>query len=60
MEPYKFVKLNINDARLIIPILNEDFRGSVRKIYSKEIFKKDGIIFDCVEDLIIYSKKKCN
>ena len=57
MEQFKFIKLNINNARLIIPTLNEDFRGSVSKVYSREILRKEGIVFDCVEDLIIYSKK---
>lgn len=56
-KQYKFVDLKLSNATLITSFCAEDFRGEVKKLYSKEVFKKSRIAFEPVEDMLITSKK---
>ena len=56
-KQYEFIDLGIYNATLITPFCTEDVRGDVRKVYSREVFEKNGILFQQVEDLLITSKK---
>lgn len=56
-QQYEFEKLDLSNATLITPFCAEDFRGEIRKLYSKEMFEKHGIFFEPVEDIVITSKK---
>jgi len=57
MNKFEFKKLEIPDIILIIPKKFEDKRGYFSEIYQKEIFKKNGIDVNFVQDNISFSKK---
>ena len=57
MGSFSFERLDIEGAYIINSFFSEDTRGSFVKSFEKDIFKKNGIDFECTESFISTSKR---
>lgn len=57
MQPFEFIKLDLEGAYLIKPFCSEDLRGKFIKDYNIDVFLNNGIKHDLKETFYTISKK---